>query len=108
MEECLTRWREMGNRNGSASGLQSLGDIAWYQGDYAAARAFQEQSLALRSEVGNDIDIFATGNLHNLGRIARVEGDYERATALCEASLALARKSGFQVAEIWALHDLGK
>lgn len=108
LEACLTWWQKADDANGCASALQSLGDIAWHQGDYAAAHDFHAQSFALRSEIGQDIDIFATGNLHNLGRIARVEGDFAQATTLCEASLALARKRGFRPAELWALHDLGE
>jgi predicted ATPase len=60
--------------------LVDLADIALQQGDFVKARAYAEQSLALRRERG----VPPARALGSLGEIALAEGDLDQAEALFE------------------------
>jgi len=60
--------------------LVDLADIALEQGDFVNARAYAEQSLALRRERG----VIPARALGSLGEIALAEGDLDQAEALIE------------------------
>jgi predicted ATPase/DNA-binding CsgD family transcriptional regulator len=90
--EGLALYRELGDRQGSATALSSLGYAALMRGNYAVARAPLEEALALFREVGD-----AAGSIYALHRLASVlssEGQYARAQALLEESLVLSREGG--------------
>ena len=87
-------WRELGSQVGIAWSLNSLGDLAWQQGDFLAARALYEESLAIRRELGDPRGI--AWSLNGLGRVAQRQGDFEAAQRYHEESLALRRKLGDQ------------
>ena len=72
--------------------LRRVGQLAWLQGDYPAARAGLEECLALYREVGSAEDL--PGALNALGELARTQGDYPAARALFAESLALLRCAG--------------
>jgi tetratricopeptide (TPR) repeat protein len=66
--------------------------VATDQGDYPAARALLEESLAIHRELG---DLFGVAFLRNtLGDVALNQGDYPAARALHEESLAIFREIG--------------
>ena len=69
--------------------LNAAGVLAYHQGDYPAARALHEESLAIRRELGHRPGIGAS--LGNLGNVAFNQGDYPASTALQEQSLAIRR-----------------
>jgi len=75
-----------------ANVLNAAGVLAFYQGDYPAARALEEESLAIRRELGDRSGI--AGSLGNLGNVASGQGDYPAARALYEGSLAIRRELG--------------
>jgi predicted ATPase/class 3 adenylate cyclase/DNA-binding XRE family transcriptional regulator len=75
-----------------AKALHGAGVLAWRQGDFAQAALLQEESLALRRELGDKQGI--ARSLHYLGSVTADGGDYARATALYEESLALSRELG--------------
>jgi predicted ATPase/transcriptional regulator with XRE-family HTH domain/Tfp pilus assembly protein PilF len=85
--------------------LNGAGNMAWQQGDYAAARTLHEESLAIRREVGDPRSIAAS--LANLGNVAHVLGDYAAARTLHEESLAIRRKWGDQKGISSLLGNLG-
>jgi predicted ATPase/DNA-binding SARP family transcriptional activator/DNA-binding CsgD family transcriptional regulator len=105
LEESLTLYRDLGDRLGIASALQSLGSIARERGRYARAVAFHEESLALQRELGNEEGIARA--LDGLGFAAWLEEDHERAWTLCTEALSLYR--GLEDAEgiAWSLVNLG-
>ena len=72
--------------------LNNLGNVALDQGDYPAARALLEESLAIRRELGDRWGIARA--LSNLGNVALNQGDYPAARALLEESLAIRRELG--------------
>jgi predicted ATPase/Tfp pilus assembly protein PilF len=75
-----------------ANALTGAGVLAYIQGDYRAAFAFHEESLALHRRLGDPHSIAYAAN--NLANAAVLQGDYARARALYEEALGLARESG--------------
>ena len=104
-EECLTIWRELGDRRGMAISLNRLGVLALEEGDFASARTRNEESLAIERELGNLSGIAAS--LNNLGNVAFEEGEFASAELRYAESLAIARDLGDQIAVATALNNLG-
>jgi predicted ATPase/class 3 adenylate cyclase len=73
-----------------AKGLHGAGILACDQGDYPVARAFLEESLAIKRELGDRKGIAAS--LSSLGHVLRLQGDYAGARVLYEESLATCRE----------------
>jgi DNA-binding CsgD family transcriptional regulator len=73
--------------------------IAYYRGDHSAARAYLEEALAIRRDVG---DAWSTAQtLYSLGLVARASGDHPRALALFKEALDAPQALGnvFSVAQ---------
>jgi predicted ATPase/DNA-binding SARP family transcriptional activator len=85
--------------------LQIAGELAYGQGEYGAARALFEESLAIKRELGDKQGI--TWSLCWLGIAARDQGDYGAARALLEESLAIFRELGQKGGIAWSLNSLG-
>ena len=75
-----------------AKALSSAGSLAWSQGDYDAARALLEESLAVRRSLSDTQGI--ADALNNLGNVAADIGEYAAARELLEESLASMRTLG--------------
>jgi predicted ATPase/transcriptional regulator with XRE-family HTH domain/TolA-binding protein len=88
-----------------AVALQGAGNIAWSQGDLAAARAFAEQSTMAWREVGDRYGLADAQFL--LGRVLTEQGRLAEARALLDDSMALARELGDPRLLGWAFSDLG-
>ena len=73
-----------------ANALSAAGALAYIQADHPAAKAWHEESLAIRRELG-DLRGIAT-SLSNLGVLATSQGDFPAARALFEESLAILRQ----------------
>ncbi len=73
-----------------AEALNGAGVLAQTQGDYSAARALYEESLAIFRKMAHKGGIAAC--LTNLGLIAGDQGDHPKARALYEESLAMSRQ----------------
>ena len=69
--------------------LTGAGALAAVQGDFAAARALYEESLAIRRQRGNRPGIALS--LNSLGNLSYNQGDFAAARALYEESLAIRR-----------------
>lgn len=85
--------------------LTAAGTLAHNQGDYAAARSFYEESLALSRTFGDEATV--AGTLNDLGWVAWRQGDYAAARALSEEALGLHRRLGDQRGTAHALNNLG-
>jgi non-specific serine/threonine protein kinase len=85
--------------------LTAAGTLAHNQGDYAAARSFYEESLALSRAEGNELT--AAGTLNDLGWLAWRQGDYPAARVLSDEALALHRRLGDRRGAANALNNLG-
>jgi ATP/maltotriose-dependent transcriptional regulator MalT len=104
-EESLALCRELGDKWGIASALDTLGIVAVAEGDYPAARAMIEESLILSRELGDARGV--AWGLNSLGVVVLAQSDIPRARALQEESLALSRELGDKWGTARALHQLG-
>jgi predicted ATPase len=75
-----------------ARALNWAGIFAWKQGDYDAANARYDESLAIRRRLGDRKGAGAV--LNNQGLLAYEQGDYRSARVLHEQSLAIDRELG--------------
>ena len=87
-----------------ARALLGAGGLAYQQGDYAAARTFWNQSLAVQRAQGDKRGIAAV--LSNLGVVAREQGEYTEARSFYEESLALRREIGDRQGVAGSLNNL--
>jgi predicted ATPase len=85
--------------------LNAAGVLSYHQGDYPAAWALYEESLAIRRELGDRSGI--AGSLGNLGNVAVNQGDHSAARALQEQSLAIYRELGDRFGTANTLNNLG-
>jgi tetratricopeptide (TPR) repeat protein len=85
--------------------LNSLGVIAWEQGNYTEAQRFYEESLVLRRQLGQPH--LLSGPLNNLGLVALARKDYDTAQAALEEALAIDRELQFPTAIASVLLNLG-
>jgi non-specific serine/threonine protein kinase len=90
---------------GYAMVLSVAGTLAYYQGDYPAARALHEKSLAIWREVGDRRGIALA--LNGLGSVDAEQGDFASARARREESLAISRELGARAGIAAALNNLG-
>jgi predicted ATPase/DNA-binding CsgD family transcriptional regulator len=88
-----------------ASVLEGAGNLAHQQGDYTAAWALHEESLAIWREAGDWPGI--AGALNSLGLLARLQGDHARARGLLEEALQFERALGLRAWEARSLNNLG-
>ncbi len=101
LEESLEAWRTLGEKQGIASVLLSLGVGALTLGDYERAILYYEESLPLFREAEDKQG--AALVLLSLGLTLFYQGNYERARALYEESLALFKEIG-DIRGIAAVH----
>jgi len=88
-----------------AKALTGVGLLAYWQGDYPAARAQHEEGLAIWRQLGDRRGIGIS--LNNLGMVARSQGDYASARALYDESLAIKRELGDRWGVAASLNNLG-
>lgn len=75
--------------------LRQLGTIPMYQADYALAKTYNEESLAICRAINAQEDIAAC--LNNLGEIARYAEEYTLAASYYEQALDISRMIGMRV-----------
>ncbi len=85
--------------------LHAEGLLAWSQGDYAAARARSEESLAIWREIGDKQGV--ANMLHNLAVVEMAEGNYDTSRTLYEEVLGMFNELGEQWSAALALANLG-
>ncbi len=85
--------------------LTAAGLLAYWQGDYPAARAQHEEGLAIWRQLGDQRGIAVA--LNNLGMVMRSQGDYASARTLYEESLVIERQRGDRWGLAAGLNNLG-
>jgi len=85
--------------------LKAAGLLAFYQGDYAAARALFEERLDRYRQWGHEADVAST--LNDLGLAISHQGDYVAAFACYEESLAIQRTLGDRQALASTMNNFG-
>ena len=88
-----------------AKALKAAGVLAYQQGDYPAARALDEECLAIQRQLGDQRGI--AGSLNNLGLVACDQGDFPAARLLHEESLTIVRELGDRKGIANSLNNLG-
>jgi non-specific serine/threonine protein kinase len=104
-EEGLAFARAIGNKDGAAYAVLTLGSLALRQRDFARARSLMEESAALFLESGN-----AWGRgcvLVNLQGLVR-KAEPERASAMLEESVRILRDVGDKLCAASAINALAK
>ncbi len=91
LEESVTVYREIEDKQGLAGALGNLGVVVTVRGDYERARALHEESLVLSRGIGSRGGIALS--VSNLGEVAYYQGDYEAAKAYWEEALHLGREA---------------
>jgi predicted ATPase/DNA-binding SARP family transcriptional activator len=104
LHEALTRGRSAAPEL-RARALHAAGSLATRQGDYEAAAALFEESLAIWEEL--DDAAGTARSLLSLGTVAAEQGDQERAIELSERAAALYDESGDQRGQALAISNLG-
>lgn len=107
LNEGLSLYRQLGNREKTGTALYRLGLIAWDERDFVATQALAEEALKLFNDVANKEGIAdsllvlsflgmergdqwaMTYALHGLARVILLQGDSVTAQALTEESLAI-------------------
>ena len=85
--------------------LNGAGSLARIQGDFAQARRFYEESLAIRRKTLNMPGISAS--LNSLGVLAMFEGKYTLAETHFQESLQICLELGIQAEVVKRLNNLG-
>jgi predicted ATPase/Tfp pilus assembly protein PilF len=104
-EHGLALYQTIGDNDGVAACLHTLGSLALHQGDYAGSKSLLEASLALRREMGDRWGIAVC--LANLGALAGRQGDSAQAEQFYLESLALQREYGDKERIAMMLNNLG-
>ena len=89
--ESLAIWKELGERNGAASTLGTLGNMAVRQGDLARGRSLCEQSLAIHREMESPLGL--AQSFESLGILAAISDECHRAIRLMGAAEALRQEA---------------
>jgi tetratricopeptide (TPR) repeat protein len=104
-EESLRIRREINDKGGEASILNSIGRLHWNHGDYGKALADLEASLALRREIG---DRWGTAlGLMELGTQRRLLHDHRMALEYHMESLTLMEEMGARIETVRILTETG-
>jgi tetratricopeptide (TPR) repeat protein len=91
-EESLALRREIGDRNGIAHSLCSLGYLTYCDADHSSARAYYTDSLTLFRSIGNRLGIATV--VESFASIAVKDNKSDRAALLWGAAEALRAKIG--------------
>ena len=101
----LAKTRPEDRTSERAKVLDVAGALARRQGDYPAARALGEESLAISRELGERRGVATS--LRNLGTVADRQGDIASARMLFEESMAVSRELEDRAGIASALNGLG-
>jgi non-specific serine/threonine protein kinase len=104
--DCLTLWRDVGDRQGTALALHVLGFVDLAQGHYDQAVVHIGEAQALFEALGNRWWVAATRSGIR-GRAAHGRGDLAEATAIFEAALPVFRELEDPINAMVTLNHLG-
>ena len=89
-ERGLALYRRLGEKQGEAASLTSLGALMFAVGDLERAVALTRESLVLKRELGDERGLMSSRN--NLGEMLQAAGDLSGAQALFEENLESDRR----------------
>lgn len=101
-----TLGRPNGDRNSDrADSLMTLGQVYWYQGDYAEAETYLQQALELNRRL--NLRRGEAGCLNALGAMLSEQGDWLAARTYAEEVLTICQEIGYRHGETIILRNLG-
>jgi predicted ATPase/DNA-binding XRE family transcriptional regulator len=104
-EEAVALQRRIGDEEGLAASLSSLGIIMQFRDDLAHSKAAHEESLAIRRRIGDEPGV--ASSLSNLASIAFTHGDLSEAERFAEESVTIYRRLNHTSGMSHALTKLG-
>jgi predicted ATPase len=105
IEEALASQRRLGDQDGMARSLLSLGGVAWAKGDKDASRSSYKSALELFRRLG-DVRSIAQ-SLSGLGDVARATSDFTAARSYYEEALSISRGLEDRIRIAESLFQLG-
>jgi predicted ATPase/DNA-binding CsgD family transcriptional regulator len=105
LEESVTIWREVGDKQGLAQALRFLSGSFESQGEYVVARPLAEESVELFRQGEDKFGLGIT--LSRLGITALAQGDHAAARAYLQEGVAISREIEDDWALALALRNLG-
>jgi tetratricopeptide (TPR) repeat protein len=105
LEDALARGREAGDDRLIGNTLNSLGEAARIEGDWATARSLYEQSIEAHRRLNHPVGVSVT--LSNLGAALCEEGDLEAARSCYVEALPALFALGNKVGLSFALDGMG-
>jgi predicted ATPase/DNA-binding SARP family transcriptional activator/Tfp pilus assembly protein PilF len=106
LDAALTAAGPQADKRLRAIALDGAGQLASVQADHDAQRAYQQESLAIWRELGDDVRVASC--LSDLGAVAHIRGEYSAAQALHAEALELAERAGDAQQTGQALSGLGR
>jgi CHAT domain-containing protein/tetratricopeptide (TPR) repeat protein len=88
----LTIAEQLGEKELAATALRQIGNVHYFQDDYAQALDYYQRSLKLSEEAGNKQDI--AGGSMNIGTINALRGNYVQALDYFQKALKMAEELG--------------
>jgi predicted ATPase/transcriptional regulator with XRE-family HTH domain len=104
-EDAVALQRQIGDDEGLAASLSSLGIIMQFRDDLARSKEAHEESLAIRRRIGDEPGV--ASSLSNLASIAFTHGDLGEAGRFAEESVAIYRRLNHTSGMTHALTKLG-
>ncbi|MBC8102468.1 MAG: AAA family ATPase [Cytophagales bacterium] len=102
--EALEICRRLGNLRGLCGGLNNLGIISGYRGDFAAASLLLREAIALEGR----LQITGNGTAHfNLAVVERQNGFYAESFSQLAVAIRLLAKGGDRFAMAWYVKEMG-
>jgi predicted ATPase/DNA-binding SARP family transcriptional activator len=105
-KQSLATYWAIGDPNGAAAVLNSLGSVAYNDGDLAQARTIFAECLVLERSIGNPHSLSRA--LNNLGVVAYALADFAASQACHTEALALRRLVGNKPGIAQSLNNLGR
>jgi CHAT domain-containing protein/tetratricopeptide (TPR) repeat protein len=96
---------KIGDREGTAIVLGSIGDLHSMRGNHAEALNYYEQSVALSEALGDKAGLAL--NLNNIGLIHKSQGNYAQALDCYQKSRALSEELGNKTGVARSLNNIG-
>ena len=106
IDAALTAAGSGADRRLRAIALDGAGRLASVQADQDAQRAYQQESLAIWRELGDDVQVASC--LGDLGSVAHIRGEYPAAQSMYAEALELAGRAGDAQQMGQALSGLGR
>jgi tetratricopeptide (TPR) repeat protein len=104
-QESLAICRELGDLANMSFVLRELGNLATWNGNFAAAQAWQTEALEALRQL--DLPNPESFSIESIGRLAYHQGDYEKARVYFQECVSLNEQRGQYFHRTWMITRLG-